>query len=209
MSWAEVKKINSNLNKPLDEILVDVKNSTDILTSEETEVYQTVSTSGIPLVGTPLTISISGSGRLYGLRSRLVPAKGGSATVSSKLLLQADNQTVLDYTSYDEYTDYYVYANIMFSTPDLIISYSQASSCYISFANTNFDRYYTTGNPAPILGSAIIEPGERLNSDKYGLYRFSLIKKPIYFKQSFNATISARNVDCTGTSSIFAVYILD
>ena len=208
MSWAEVKKINSNLNKPLDEILVDVKNSTDILTSEETEVYQTVSTSGIPLVGTPLTVSISGSGRLYGFRSRLLPAKNGSATVSSRLLLQADNQTVLDYTSYNETTNSTVYANIMFSTPDLIITFSQSPRCYIGFANTS-PQHYATENPLSIFGSAMAEPGLAFSDSVYGRHRFSLITKPIYFKQNFTATISAQNMDCTSTSSIFAVYILD
>lgn len=208
MSWAEVKKINSNLNKPLDEILVDVKNSTDMLTSEETEVYQTVSTRGIPLVGTPLTISISGSGRLYGFRSRLLPAKGGTATINTKLLLQADNQTVLDYTSYDDSTSYYVYSNVMFSTPDLIITFSQSPRCYIGFANTS-PNYYATENPLPIFGPAMTEPGLAFNDSIYGRHRFSLITKPIYFKQNFTATISAQNMDCPDNSSIFAVYILD
>lgn len=207
MSWAEVKKINSNLNKPLDEILVDVKNSTDTLTSEETEVYQTVSTSGIPLVGTPLTISISGSGRLYGIQSRLVPAKGVTDTINLRLLLQADGQTVLDYTSYNDSDYYSKYANIMFSTPDLIITYSSSPRCYIGFANTN-PYYYATGDPLPIFGPAMVEPG-LIGDSVYGRYRFSLITKPIYFKQNFTATMSAQNMDCTGTSSIFAVYILD
>ena len=110
MSWAEVKKINSNLSKPLDEILndstsglsaiknlaTDIKDNTDSLSVFK--LFLSSSTSGTPTTSTPLTLSISGAGKLYGMTIYIPVIKSDNTSVKTQVIITIDNQTILDYS---------------------------------------------------------------------------------------------------------------
>lgn len=110
MSWAEVKKINSNLSKPLDEILndptsglvaiknlaTDIKDNTDSLSV--LKLFLSSSTNGTPTTSTPITLSISGAGKLYGMTIYIPVIKSDNTSVKTQVIITIDNQTILDYS---------------------------------------------------------------------------------------------------------------
>jgi hypothetical protein len=135
MSWAEVKKINSNLSKPLDEILNDstsglsaiknlavgIKDNTDSLLAVP-KAFQFVKTSGTPTTSTPLTLSISGAGKLYGITFSSPVIASTSSNVKTQWLIYIDGEYVLNHSFHNESSSDFTIEGIITSPDTLVLT---------------------------------------------------------------------------------------
>lgn len=205
MSWAEVKKINSNLAKPLDEILNDstsglvaIKNAID----EPAKVYLTGNTTATPTTSSPLTLSINGAGGLHGIFMKLP-----ITTNTVKLTLKADGVSIMDYTTQATTSSSNVFSRMLVSTPELIVTYSVSPDCYFGMLMSGF-----TGSELRMSYKNVVTevPIFRTVTDtNFSQQRFSLINTPIKFKINFTAKVEAINGDCGNTATLFCIYTLD
>ena len=206
MSWAEVKKINSNLAKPLDELLTDpisglsaIKNAID----EPVKVYQAKDTTAAPTTSSPLTLSINGAGGLHGIFIMLPVT-----TNTVKLTLKADEVSIMNYTLQVTTSSSGVFSKMLVSTPELITTYSVSPKCYVgmlmsSFTSTDFQMDIGSINSSSVPIFMTITD-TRIHSQ-----RFTLINNPIKFKTNFTAKVEAINSDCGDRARLFCIYTLD
>lgn len=206
MSWAEVKKINSNLAKPLDEILNDstsglvaIKNAID----EPAKVYLTGKTTATPTTSSPLTLSINGAGGLHGI-FMMLPV----TTNTVKVTLKADGVSIMDYTLRATTSSSNVFIRMLVSTPELIVTYSVSPTCYFGMLMSEF-----TGGDLEMnyrsIGRFDVPIFRTVTETSLSGNRFSLINTSIKFKINFTAKVEAINGDCGNRATLFCIYTLD
>ena len=206
MSWAEVKKINSNLAKPLDELLTDsesglsaIKNAID----KPARAYLLKSKTAVPTTSSPLTLSINGAGKIHGI-FMMFPG----STNTMKLTLKADEVSVMNYTLQGGEGRSGTYYKMLVSRPELIAFFPNSPYHYFGMLMTEFsesgnfqmDYRYTVFN-VPIFKTVTEE-----NSSSQ---RFSLIDNPIKFTTNFTGKIEAINGDFQKGAFLFFLYTLD
>lgn len=205
MSWAEVKKINSNLAKPLDEILNDstsglvaIKNAID----EPAKVYLTGNTTATPTTSSPLTLSINGAGGLHGI-FMMLPV----TTNTVKLTLKADGVSIMDYTLQATTSSSNVFSRMLVSTPELIVTYSVSPDCYFGMSMSSFtDSDFRMSYKSPVN---VVPIFRTVTDTTFSQQRFSLINTSIKFKINFTAKVEAINGDCGNRAKLFCIYTLD
>lgn len=220
MSWAEVKKINSNLSKPLDEILndstsglsaiknlaTDIKNNTDSLSVFK--LFLSSSTSGTPTTSTPLTLSISGAGKLYGMTIYIPVIKSDNTSVKTQVIITIDNQNILDYS---------VHGSTSTSTSDTYgyLLFSARETLIITRGNNANEYYGIVTGPHNFLDSRdgrtmlqMFSPAytETVSPGHFG--RLACLTNSIPFN---NCTVQVRAVSTSlsESASVRAVYTLD
>ena len=220
MSWAEVKKINSNLSKPLDEILndstsglgaiknlaTDIKDNTDSLSV--LKLFLSSSTSGTPTTSTPLTLSISGTGKLYGMTIYIPVIKSDNTSVKTQVKITIDNQTILDYSVHGST------ANVTYNTWGYLL-FSARETLIVTRGDDANEYYGLVTRPHNFLDSRdgrarlqIFSPAytETVSPGDFG--RLACLTNSIPFN---NCTVQVKAIyeSLTSNASISAVYTLD
>lgn len=179
-----------------------IQNFVDASVSQE---YATIHTQTIPTLSTPLTATITGSGKLFGFFAELHPNYTDDSTLNKVILtINVDNEPILTHTAYRTAT---VYSSpgrsiIMFGTTD-IVPYDRGTFEFIllpaeKFSNRNRGSAQVYGEATTaVLASTIYQ------------YRVSLLTNPIKFNQNVTITISVEDYDNTNNCTIDGVYILD
>lgn len=220
MSWAEVKKINSNLSKPLDEILndstsglgaiknlaTDIKDNTDSLSV--LKLFLSSSTSGTPTTSTPLTLSISGAGKLYGMTIYIPVIKSDNTSVKTQVKITIDNQTILDYSVHG------LTANVTYNTWGYLL-FSARETLVITRGDNANEYYGLVTRPHNFLDSRdgrarlqIFSPAytETVSPGDFG--RLACLTNSIPFN---NCTVQVKAIyeSLTSDATINALYTLD
>lgn len=166
--------------------------------------YATTHTSGIPTLSTPLTTTITGSGRLFGLYADLYPNYTSTSSLNKLVLIvSVDNETILSHTTYRTSTSTYgAISYILFGTTD-VVSYGRSTFDF-TLLPVGQSSGRNKGN-AQVYGEATTA---LLQSD-ISQRRVSLLTNPIKFSQNVTITISAEDYDNTMHCTIDGVYILD
>lgn len=221
MSWAEVKKINSNLSKPLDEILndstsglgaiknlaTDIKDNTDSLSVFK--LFLSPSTSGTPTTSTPITLSISGAGKLYGMTIYIPVIRSDNTSVQTQVIITIDNQTILDYSVHGTASTSTsgTYGYLLFSARETLISTKgdDASEYYglVTCSHTFLNAYKYGRAMLPIFSPAYTE------TISYGSFgRIACLTNSIPFN---NCTVQVKAISesLTSDARIQALYTLD
>lgn len=217
MSWAEVKKINSNLSKPLDEILNDstsglsaiknlateIKNNTDSL-SAVPKAFQFATTSGTPTTSTPLTLSISGAGKLYGLTFSSQVIASTSSNVKTQWLIYIDGEYVLNHSFHNESSSDFTIDGIITSPDTLVLTRNSATLYYGVFG---IYPNFISSNIAydlPLFQSDATS--ETLSSRKN---KIAYLNNPIPFNYICDIQVRAVSTSLSESASVRAVYTLD
>lgn len=212
MSWAEVKKTNGNLAKPLDELLTDsesglvaIKNA--VIKSEK--VYKAYTTRTTPTTISPLIFTINGVGALHGMLVMLPVMRNTTNRV--KFTLTIDSTIVMGYTLQSNSSSYSGFIKMLVSTPELITTYSVSPECYLGMSMSQFldydlkitiDNISSTGVPfSPNITETF---GTGINRQ-----RFSLINTPIKFNTNLTARTEAINGNCPDAVRYFFIYTLE
>lgn len=216
MSWAEVKKINSNLSKPLDEILndstsglgaiknlaTDIKDNTDSLSVSKA--FQFVTTSGTPTTSTPLTLSISGAGKLYGLTFSSPVLASTSSNVKTQWLIYIDGEYVLNHSFHNESSSGFTIDGIITSPDTLVLTRNSATFYYGVFG---ISPNFISSNIAydlPLFQSDAT--AETLSSSKN---KIAYLNNPIPFNTICDIQVRALSTSLSSDASVRAVYTLD
>lgn len=170
--------------------------------------YASVSTSGIPLISTPLTLTITGSGRLYGLCAETLPNYTTDSLNKLIVNVTADSETVLTNTTYRTgISSTSCTSHVIFGTSEVVQFVFSSPDYYYHLLLTSYLIHRNLGS-ANVFGepttSALVPSA---TGNRYG--RISVITNPIKFNQSVNVTISAEDVDNINTCKITCIYILD
>lgn len=221
MSWAEVKKINSNLSKPLDEILndstsglsaiknlaVDIKDNTDSLLAVP-KAFQFVKTSGTPTTSTPLTLSISGAGKLYGITFSSPVIASTSSNVKTQWLIYIDGEYVLNHSFHNESSSDFTIEGIITSPDTLVLTRYEATlyygvfGIYPSFISS--DSRYGLSFDLPLFQSEAT--AETLSSRRD---KIAYLNNPIPFNTICDIQVRAVSTSLSSSASVRAVYTLD
>lgn len=221
MSWAEVKKINSNLSKPLDEILNDptsglgaiknlavgIKDNTDSLLAVP-KAFQFATTSGTPTTSTPLTLSISGAGKLYGLTFSSQVIASTSSNVKTQWLIYIDGEYVLNHSFHNGSSSDFTIDGIITSPDTLVLTRNSATLYYGVFGIYPSFISSSSGNilsfDLPLFQSDAT--AETLSSRRY---KISYLNNPIPFNSICDIQVIAVSTSLSESASVRAVYTLD
>lgn len=219
MSWAEVKKINSNLSKPLDEILndstsglsaiknlaTDIKDNTDSLLAVP-KAFQFARTSGTPTKSSPLTLSISGAGKLYGLAFSSQVIASPSSDVKTQCLMYIDDKYVLNHSFHNESSSD-IMVNGIITSPDTLVLTRNSSTLYYGV----FGIYpnFLSGNIAYDLPLFQSDATEETLSSSSGADKIAYLNNPIPFNNICYIQVRAVSTSLTSSALVRAVYTLD
>lgn len=220
MSWAEVKKINSNLSKPLDEILndstsglgaiknlaTDIKDNTDSLSV--LKLFLSSSTSGTPTTSTPLTLSISGAGKLYGMTIYIPVIKSDNTSVKTQVKITIDNQTILDYSVHGSTANvtYNTWGHLLFSAREtLVITRGDNANEYYGLVTRPHNFLDSRDGRARLQ---IFSPAYTETVSPGGFGRLACLTNSIPFN---NCTVQVKAIyeSLTSDATINALYTLD
>ena len=182
-----------------------IQNFVDDSTSQE---YATTHTRETPTLSTPVIITITGSGRLFGLYAYLFPNYTNASSLNKLVLtINIDSEIILTHTAYRTSvvsSGNSASSTILFGTTD-IIDYGSSTGYFILLPTQSLSE--RKNGSAQVYGEATTASmsGSLYESQS----RVSLLTNPIKFSQNITVTISAEDYDNNNYCTIDGVYILD
>ena len=161
-------------------------------------------TTGIPLLATPLTTTLTGSGTIYGFIGKLTPNNAAETLNKLIVTLNVDGETILTHTAYFASAEQYVRSSyVQFTVPELLRFEYTPNTHY--FIMPSADALTRTEGSASVYGN----PTTTVVGGGSARTRLSVIMSPIQFAQNVTATISCEDYDNENNCMINIIGCMD